>query len=123
MSNIHVNIGRRSAAGKKAFPNHIKATSNQIKALEKSKSEKSASSAELEEELNAHTTKLQQTEDAHAADQNFLNDLTAKCEQKAKDWDQRSSTRTAELTAISEALEMLKGDVSKMSSRLTLQRS
>jgi chromosome segregation ATPase len=87
---------------------------NQIKALEKSKSEKAAASAELEEQLNAHQTMLQETEDAHAADQNFLNDLTAKCEQKAKDWDQRSSTRTAELTAISEALEMLKGDVSKM---------
>jgi len=68
---------------------------NQIKALEKSKSEKAAASAQLEQELNEHTTVLQQTEDAHAADQNFLNDLTAKCEQKAKDWDQRSSTRTA----------------------------
>merc|ERR1719271_721237 len=90
------------------------ARSNQIKALEKSKSEKSASSAELEEELNAHTTKLQETEDAHAADQNFLNDLTEKCEKKAQDWDQRSSTRTQELTAIASALEMLKGDVSKM---------
>ena len=93
------------------------ARSNQIKALEKSKSEKSASSAALEEELNAHTTKLQQTEDAHAADQNFLNDLTEKCEKKAQDWDQRSSTRTQELTAIASALEMLKGDVSKMSAR------
>merc|ERR1719502_2289056 len=90
------------------------ARSNQIKALEKSKSEKSASSAALEEELNAHNTMLQETEDAHAADQNFLNDLTTKCEEKAKAWDQRSSTRTAELTAISEALELLKGDVSKM---------
>jgi len=87
---------------------------NQIKALEKSKSEKAAASAELEEQLNAHNTMLQETEDAHAADQNFLNDLTTKCEEKAKAWDQRSSTRTAELTAISEALELLKGDVSKM---------
>merc|ERR1719271_2418746 len=87
---------------------------NQIKALEKSKSEKAAASAELEEQLNAHNTMLQETEDAHTADQNFLNDLTTKCEEKAKAWDQRSSTRTAELTAISEALELLKGDVSKM---------
>jgi septal ring factor EnvC (AmiA/AmiB activator) len=87
---------------------------NQIKALEKSKSEKSAASATLEEQLNAHSTELQQTEDAHAADQNFLNDLTEKCETKAKDWDSRSSTRTQELTAISKAIELLKGDVSKM---------
>jgi septal ring factor EnvC (AmiA/AmiB activator) len=85
---------------------------NQMNALEKSKAEKTAASAELEEELNAHSSKLQETEDAHAADQAFLNDLTAKCEQKAADWDSRSSTRTQELTAIAKALELLKGDVS-----------
>merc|ERR1719305_837636 len=72
------------------------ARANTIKAKEKAKSEKAAMSAQ------------------HAADQNFLDDLTVKCEDKAKAWDQRSSTRTAELTAISEALELLKGDVSKM---------
>merc|ERR1719258_818797 len=71
-------------------------------------------SAQLEADLNVHQTDLQQTEASHAADQNFLDDLTVKCEDKAKAWDQRSSTRTAELTAISEALELLKGDVSKM---------
>merc|ERR1719171_3272042 len=40
--------------------------------------------------------------------------LSEKCEDKAKTFDQRSSTRTAELTAIAKALELLKGDVSKM---------
>ena len=40
---------------------------NQIKALEKSKSEKATASAQLEQELNEHTTKLQETESAHAA--------------------------------------------------------
>ena len=65
--------------------------------------------------LVRHNTELQQTEDAHAADQNFLNDLTEKCETKAKDWDSRSTTRSAELKTIADALELLKGDVSKMS--------
>merc|ERR1719482_2656949 len=90
------------------------ARANTIKAKEKAKSEKAKMSAQLEADLNVHQTDLQQTENSHAADQNFLDDLTVKCEDKAKAWDQRSSTRTAELTAISEALELLKGDVSKM---------
>jgi len=90
------------------------ARANTIKAKEKAKSEKAEMSAQLEADLNVHQTDLQQTEASHAADQNFLDDLTVKCEDKAKAWDQRSSTRTAELTAISEALELLKGDVSKM---------
>merc|ERR1719420_386351 len=87
---------------------------NQITALQKSASEKAEASAALQEEISQHQSDLQDTENAHAADQNFLNDLTDKCEQKAKDFDQRSSTRSAELTAISKAIELLKTDVSKM---------
>jgi hypothetical protein len=87
---------------------------NQIKAEEHSKSQKAELSAQLESELNAAKTDLQQTQEAQAADQAFLNDLTQQCETKARDWDQRSSTRNAELVAIAGALEQLKGDVSKM---------
>merc|ERR1719313_3273947 len=87
---------------------------NQLKALEKSLSEKSAQVAALTEEINEHETEKQETENSKAADQNFLDDLAKKCEDKAKTFDQRSSTRTAELTAIAKALELLKGDVSKM---------
>merc|ERR1719194_167508 len=87
---------------------------NQLKALEKSLSEKNEQVAALTEELNAHETEKQETENSKAADQNFLDDLAKKCEDKAKTFDQRSSTRTQELTAIAKALELLKGDVSKM---------
>jgi len=90
------------------------ASRNQIKALQKSASEKSSASAGLEEEINADTTEKTETENAKAADANFLADLTSKCETKASDFDSRSTTRTSELTAISKALELLKGDVSKM---------
>merc|ERR1719506_3237472 len=82
--------------------------------MEKAKAEKGAASAELTEELAALGTDLQNTQAAMEADENFLEDLTSKCQQKAADWDTRSSTRTSELTAIANALEMLKGDVSKM---------
>merc|ERR1719482_292378 len=90
------------------------ARANQIKALVKSATEKSEASAALTEEINTHKGDLKSTQDAHAADQNFLDDLTAKCEQKAKDFDQRSSTRTSELSAIANALELLKSKVSEM---------
>jgi hypothetical protein len=90
------------------------ARANQIKALEKAKSEKSAQSAALEQEINAHETEKSETEYSKTADGNFLTDLTGKCEDKSKNFDERSNTRTQELTAIAKALELLKGDVSKM---------
>merc|ERR1719201_2574439 len=85
-----------------------------IEMMEKAKEEKGAASAELTEELASLGTDLQETTAAMEADENFLDDLTTKCQTKASDWDSRSKTRTSELTAIANALEMLKGDVSKM---------
>jgi len=45
-------------------------------------------------------------------DQAYLKDLTARCESRAKDWDQRSSLRSDELKALSEALTILSDKVS-----------
>ena len=88
-----------------AFEMETGARRNMITAEEKAKSEKSEMSAQLDSEINAHETELQQTTDAEAADQNFLADLTTQCETKAKEWDQRSTTRSAELKAIADALQ------------------
>merc|ERR1719313_352088 len=41
----------------------------------------------------------------------YLRDITATCEMKAKEWDQRSVSRGGEITAISKALEILTGTV------------
>merc|ERR1719353_2318403 len=87
--------------------------------MEKSVSEKSTLIASMEEDLNSYQTDLQQTEKAHEADQNFLNDLTDKCEEKASQWDQRSTTRTEELTTIAKCIEMLKNDVADLYSSST----
>lgn len=46
-------------------------------------------------------------------DQNFLDELTSECEQKAADWDQRSKARAGELQALSKALEVLKSGASE----------
>jgi hypothetical protein len=87
------------------------ARKNQIMSLRHQAERKTSAGAETEEQINALTTMLIETQAAHTADQNFLNDLEAKCEEKASDWDTRSKTRTSELTAISKALALLAGDV------------
>lgn len=50
----------------------------------------------------------QATVAALRADEGFLEELTTTCEKKAEAWDERSKTRAAELTAIAEAMEVLK---------------
>merc|ERR1719473_1512286 len=44
-------------------------------------------------------------------DQAYLKDLTAQCEDRARDYDQRSAMRAGELEALSKALEILTGSV------------
>merc|ERR1719498_1310002 len=44
-------------------------------------------------------------------DRVYLKDLTSKCEIKAKEWDQRSSMRSEELAAITQALAVIEGVV------------
>jgi len=50
-------------------------------------------------------------ESDRADDQAFMDKLTSECEDKAGKWDIRSKRRFGELTAISQALEILKGGV------------
>jgi hypothetical protein len=85
------------------------ARANSITALKKENEEKETMSASMgEEKSNAEDLKEKETI-ARNADQAFLDDLTAKCEAKAKAWDQRSTSRAAELTAINEGITLLKG--------------
>jgi len=60
--------------------------------------------AQAKEDLVSEQTSL---EDAQA----YLKDLTDRCEARAKDWDQRSSTRDEESQALSRALKILTGRV------------
>jgi chromosome segregation ATPase len=58
------------------------------------------------------TGELTETKALMHDDRTYLKDLTAQCERKANEWDQRSSMRTKELAAISQALEILENTVS-----------
>merc|ERR1719310_1210266 len=84
---------------------------NQIKALEENLSEAEKENADKEEQNNIAKEELAKTTADKEADNNFMNDLTSQCEEKAKAWDARSKTRANELTAIAEATKTLKGEV------------
>jgi len=84
---------------------------NQIKALESSAEEMEEQAANKGEDMQLATKDLQKTETDKAADQAFLDDLTTNCESKAVAWDERSKSRTSEITAIAGALSALKSDV------------
>merc|ERR1719276_789067 len=80
---------------------------NEVKFANKDKAEKEEILEAKNEDL--HQTEQEKTEetDAKNADQSFLDTVTTECEQKAKDWDQRSKARSDELKALSEALTTL----------------
>merc|ERR1719486_1861406 len=60
----------------------------------------------------AATTEELTEEKAQLNDNNlYLKDITGTCEMKAKEWDQRSTSRAGEIEAISKALEILTGTV------------
>jgi hypothetical protein len=85
----------------------------EVKFATKEKDEKTTiMEGKNEEKANTEDDKSQETKEKNA-DQNFLDELTAECEQKAADWDQRSKARAGELKALSEALDVLKKGASE----------
>merc|ERR1719217_1800450 len=87
------------------------ARENTVEFAKKDKEEKEQLAADKETELaETKAAKEQETSEMNA-DQAFMDELTTTCEQKAKDFDQRSKTRVGEITAIKNALEILKSGV------------
>jgi hypothetical protein len=85
----------------------------EVKFATKEKDEKTAiMEGKNEEKANTEDDKAQEIKEKDA-DQNFLDELTSECEQKAADWDQRSKARAGELKALSEALNVLKEGASE----------
>jgi len=87
------------------------AKENTIEFTEKDIDEaKTLSAAKEKEKQETEQAKAEEEADMNA-DQAFLDELTSTCEQKAKDFDQRSNARTGELTAVTKAIEILKSGV------------
>lgn len=97
---------RKAAFEKKALDlKHQKALE------EKEKTEKSKIVDFKTDQVNAARQDKDQETKEMSADQAFQDRLTQECQAKADLWDQRSSMRSQELTAIAQALDMLKKKV------------
>jgi len=82
---------------------------NTLKFTQEAVDEAARTSAAKNEEKSAKTDDKDGRTADRNADQAFLDDLTKQCEDKAKSYDQRSSTRSNELQALAEAIALLKG--------------
>merc|ERR1719235_86902 len=84
---------------------------NQIKAFEATLAESEKEAGEKGDAKGIAEEEKTKTVQDKTSDNTFMNDLTSQCEEKAKAWDARSKTRSAELVAIASAMETLKGEV------------
>merc|ERR1719326_1357435 len=87
------------------------------KNLERAEQRRATVSKEISSANQDLTTTLAQLHD----DQAYLKDLTAKCEDKSAEWDQRSTMRQDELSAITEALGIIKGTVAAKTTEKTVR--
>merc|ERR1740138_787826 len=83
----------------------------QIKAAQVTLAEKEAERSETTNKIAVAQADLTETNAVLNDDRLYLKDLTSKCETKAKEWDQRSSMRSDELSAITQALAVIEGVV------------
>jgi predicted nucleic acid-binding Zn-ribbon protein len=108
-------------ASKKDLDAEYAKTSKACADMKKSLKEKIEANQDAMDTLEANIEKLTKeiaqhrqdliTEDAQMKDDElYLKDLQARCEDRANDYDQRSSLRNDELSAITEALEILTKD-------------
>merc|ERR1719345_127005 len=73
------------------------------------------------EALAASSKELTETSATLTDDQNYLKDLSEKCNSKSKAWDQRSQMRQDELTALTTALTIVKNGVAGATSEKTVR--
>jgi len=102
--------------------------------LRKSLSSNSAAMKQLEKDIQRlkkevaqHREDLVTSEGVLKDDEQYLKDLTARCEARANDYDQRSAMRAGEVDALKTALKVLRGTVKgradKVNERALLQEA
>jgi hypothetical protein len=87
------------------------AMQNQKKFATQEKDEKESVVAYRSEQIAKMSEEMVEEQADLQADKNFLKVLQSECETKASYWDQRSTARAAEITAIAEAIEALETGV------------
>merc|ERR1719359_2777556 len=91
-------------AAAKSKREEIDTAKSTLETKEEQLADNESTTAEKEEMLTEETALLHD-------DRAYLKDLTGQCEERAKEWDQRTTARAGELEAVSKALEILGGTV------------
>jgi len=112
LKDFNANKADKVAEEEKAQSAHDKLMKEKRNALETAEEGKTQMEEDIDackEAITKATKSLVEAESALKDDQEYLKDLTERCETKAKDWDQRSQSRADELTALSKAIEVISG--------------
>merc|ERR1719321_546552 len=96
---------------KKDFNEVMKSKTNEKKTAEGDKKTAEGDKDTADENIAKATEDMVEEEGLLKDDPLYLKDLTAKCELKAREWDQRSKMRAEEVTALTAALKIIKGRV------------
>jgi len=101
---------KEEAENQKAFEDLKAAKEAEIKAGQDQIDAKTQQLADTDEKRAQAETDLHDTKESLAADEKFLMMLKEKCQMTDKEWEERQKTRQDEMGAVSKALAVLSGD-------------
>jgi len=110
--NFESNLADATAADAKAkaeFAELKKGKTDEITSGEELAKDKTSSLSKTRQGLADAKEDLEDTSNALSADQTFLADMAKRCGQADADWEERSKTRTLEISAVSEAINIISG--------------
>lgn len=101
---------RDELENQKAYEGLKAAKEAEIKAGQQQVDKKTGQLAEADENLAQSKEEIQDTKNSLSADEKFLMDLKEKCQMTDQEWEARQKKRQDEITAVSQALNVLSGD-------------
>merc|ERR1719327_1537055 len=118
MTNKKVELETTEAKAISDFERRQQSLAHMLKAAQESLDEKNKERTVTTESIATAQGDMTNMNAVLNDDRTYLKDLTIKCELKAKQWDQRSSMRAAELSAITQALTVLTGQVATQAGKV-----
>jgi len=101
---------KEEAQNRQSFEGLHSAKKTQIAAQQEQIDTKSNQLADTDEKLVSSKEQIKDTKASLEADEQFLLELKQKCALSDKEWEERQKTRAEEITAVSQALEILSSD-------------
>jgi len=89
-----------------------------IKGLETEMATKKSQRAESEEASAKSQAQLDQAEKSLAENEKYLEEITSQCEQKAREWKERTKLRSDEITAVSEAVQIMTSEAANRMNKI-----